>query len=127
MLSQAELETDGSRLATFFCLPPTPPFGFALVITLHGHDRKKEPRLRKLSKSETFHCLVVPLYGTVWTGWTETDSILGIEPVLGQGQASSGGIEPVPGTRTASNVGLWSAAETAVSRRIARRVSQSQF
>jgi len=24
---QAELETEGSRLATIFCLPPTPPWG----------------------------------------------------------------------------------------------------
>jgi len=42
----------------------------------------------------------------VGTGWTGTDSIVGIESVPGHGQASSVGIEPVLGTGTASIVGI---------------------
>jgi len=38
--------------------------------------------------------------GQVGTGWTGTSCIVGIEPVPGQGQASSVGIEPVSGTGT---------------------------
>jgi len=37
MLSQSELETEGSGLATIFGLPPTPPLGFLLVLHFR-HD-----------------------------------------------------------------------------------------
>ena len=57
---------------------------------------------------EKFTVLYSHFTGQAGTGWTETGSIVRIESVPGQGQASSVGIEPVPGTGTGLQRGYMS-------------------